>query len=157
MKTCTKCNLTKEDSNFFIRDKAAGRLHAQCKDCYKQQRSQNYANHYQKYRESYLARAKLRREKLRLEFRKNMLNYMSGKSCIDCGENDVQVLELDHRDPDEKTFTISQAVKLGYSWEEVEGELIKCVVRCANCHKRRTAQQYGWYKSKQNNGGAYRN
>jgi hypothetical protein len=32
----------------------------------------------------------------------------------------------------------------GYPWTTVENELAKCQVRCANCHRRRTAVQFDW-------------
>ena len=76
-----------------------------------------------------------------------MLEYLSDKSCADCGESDIRVLELDHLDPTTKVFSISQAVKLGHSWNSVMNEINKCQILCANCHKKRTAQQFGWYKA----------
>lgn len=84
---------------------------------------------------------------MREEFRANMLAYMSVQSCADCGEKDIRVLELDHIMPENKLFTVSQAVRLGHSWKDVLAEIEKCRVLCANCHKKRTAQQYGWYKA----------
>lgn len=30
-------------------------------------------------------------------------------------------------------------------WARVWEEIQKCEVRCANCHRRRTAKQFGWY------------
>jgi 5-methylcytosine-specific restriction endonuclease McrA len=147
IKKCTKCRTEKPLSEYFVRDKKTGRLHAQCKACYQAHRQTYYSAHYQKYRDSYLERAQRRREKLRLEFRTKMLKYLSGKSCSVCGESDIRVLELDHIDPSQKRFTISQAVRLGYKWSEVLAEIQKCQILCANCHKKRTAEQYGWYKS----------
>ncbi len=147
MKICTKCLAEKSESEYFVKDKKSGRLHAQCKLCYKEHRQSYYAHHYEKYKESYLLRAKAHREKLRAEFRSNMLQYMSDKACIDCDEADIRVLELDHIDPKSKLFNVSQAVKLGHTWKEVVAEIKKCRILCANCHKRRTAKQFNWYKS----------
>ena len=147
MKTCTKCMLTKDETEYFVRDKSTGRLHAQCKGCYKSHRQSYQANHYLAYRDTYLVRAKLRHHRVRSEYRANMLQYLSDKQCCICGENDVRVLEFDHIDPKAKSFSISQAVKLGRSWSEVIEELKKCRVLCANCHKRHTAEQQGWYKA----------
>jgi len=76
-----------------------------------------------------------------------MIEYLADKTCVDCGEHDIRVLELDHLDPQLKKFTISQAVRLGKGWEEVEQELKKCQILCANCHKKRTAKQFSWYKA----------
>lgn len=147
MKRCTKCHTEKLETEYFLRDKKSGRLHAQCKQCYQAHRQTYYAQHYAKYRAAYLTRAKQRRELLRAEYRQNMLEYLSGKFCAECGENDVRVLELDHINSSTKAFSISQAVRLGYSWSDVELELKKCQILCANCHKKRTAEQFHWYKS----------
>lgn len=147
LKKCTKCGTEKPITEYFIKDKLKGRLHAQCKLCYKLHRQSYHLIHYEKYRQQYLQRAQIRRERLRSEFRTNMLAYLSNKACIECGEADMRVLEMDHIDPAQKKFSVSQAVKLGYSWQEVLEELKKCQILCANCHKRRTAEQYQWYKA----------
>lgn len=146
MQVCSKCLIEKKDSDFFVRNKDIGKLHAQCKACYKLNRQMSYGSHYKQYRESYLNRARERRATLRNEFRENMLKYLSDKSCEDCGESDIRVLELDHKDPSTKLFSVSQAVRLGYSWTMVIEEIKKCRILCANCHKKRTALQFNWYK-----------
>ena len=75
-----------------------------------------------------------------------MLELLQKSSCILCGENDVRVLEFDHRDKDTKKFSISQATRLGRSWFEIEEEIKKCDLLCSNCHKKRTSKQFSWYK-----------
>jgi hypothetical protein len=55
------------------------------------------------------------------------------------------VLEFDHRNADHKHFDISDAL-FRRKWSEIEAELQLCDVRCANCHRRRTAQQRGFYE-----------
>lgn len=147
MKTCSKCGLSKAESEFFVKDKLRGRLHAQCKTCYQLHRQTYYKTHYTKYRESYLQRARARREKVRNTFHQNLLDYLANKACAECGENDIRVLEFDHLDPREKVFSVSQATKFGYSWEQTLAEIQKCRILCANCHKRRTASQFNWYKN----------
>lgn len=73
-----------------------------------------------------------------------MLEYLSDKSCIDCGESDSVVLEFDHlRD---KEMGVSTMMGTGYSWDAILLEIEKCEIVCANCHKRRTAKQFNWYK-----------
>ena len=76
-----------------------------------------------------------------------MFAFLSDQACAVCGEHDIRVLELDHIDPTKKKFTISQAVRLGFAWDEVLQEIAKCQILCANCHRKRTAEQYGWYKN----------
>ena len=146
MKVCTKCSVEKPDDNFFVKDSRTGRRHAQCKACYKMHRQTYQAQHYAKYASLYRARAKRRRAMLRDEFRTNMLLYLAGKSCLLCNESDIRTFELDHINPQTKSFSISQAVRLGYPVPKVLLELEKCRVLCANCHKKITAEQAGWYK-----------
>lgn len=146
MKTCTKCGETKNEADYFVKDSKTGRLHAQCKSCYKEHRKTYQKDHYVRYHQEYLKRAKLRRETLRLEFRANMLDYLDGKVCEECGETDIRTFEFAHIDATAKAFGISQAVRLGRSWSEVLSEICKCRILCANCHKKETAEQFGWYK-----------
>lgn len=155
MKTCTRCKVEKPESEYFVRDKTTGRLHAQCKQCYQEHRQTYHSEHYKKYRGTYLERAKLRREKLRDDFHEKLFRYLSKKSCEVCGEADMRVLEFDHLKPADKLFNISQAVKRGYSWDETLAEIKKCRILCANCHKKHTANQFNWYKAKLD-GGTYR-
>ncbi len=60
------------------------------------------------------------------------------KPCADCGvEYPYYVMDFDHRDPNEKSFTIAT---YGYRVSEVKllAELAKCDVVCANCHRERS-------------------
>lgn len=148
MKICSKCGQLKDLSDFFIRDKQSGKLHAQCKICYRDQRTLTYKDHYQKYRELYLTRAKSRRLAIRTNLHKEMITYLSDKTCVLCSESDAVVLEFDHRDPSKKRFSISSGIRYGYDWSIILDEIKKCRVLCANCHKRHTAQQSNWYKLK---------
>jgi hypothetical protein len=34
----------------------------------------------------------------------------------------------------------------GRRWESILQEIQKCTVRCANCHRRRTATQQRWWR-----------
>ena len=115
MKPCSKCGEYKPKSDFFVRNTATGTRHTQCKQCYKAQRRTTHAEHYRKNQAAYQQRAKQRRARLRAEFRRNMLAYLRDKSCAICGETEMRVLEFDHIDPKSKRFSISQAVRLGYS------------------------------------------
>ncbi len=146
MKTCTRCLATKPESEYFTKDKKTGRLHTQCKSCYKEHRKTYREEHYRKYHDEYLVRAKLYREKIRKEYRDGMTEYLRDKSCEVCGESDTVVLEFDHIDRTTKSFGVSQAVRLGRRWNLVLEEIKKCRIVCANCHKRITAKQFGWYK-----------
>lgn len=147
MKTCTKCGIEQPLTNYFLKERATGRLHAQCKLCYKEHRKSYMKQHYAQYGDEYRMRAKARRLHIRNELHVKMRTYMSDKACIDCGETDFRVLEFDHVDPKSKSFGIARAVTDGYKWEKILKEISKCEVVCANCHKKRTAEQFGWFRS----------
>lgn len=51
---------------------------------------------------------------------------------------DIVVLEFDHRG--DKIDDVSAYANRGRSWALVSAEIAKCDVRCANCHRRRTAE-----------------
>ena len=71
--------------------------------------------------------------------------YLLEHPCVDCGETDPTVLDFDHlRD---KRANISYLVGAGLSWTAVQEEIAKCQVRCANCHRRRTAVTAGYYRA----------
>jgi hypothetical protein len=59
------------------------------------------------------------------------------------GESDPVVLEFDHV-RGRKRAPLERLVSVGCSREALLAELDKCVVRCANCHRRRTAQTRGY-------------
>ncbi len=76
-----------------------------------------------------------RRKKNRNEFRAECRQLLGAK-CIICGYSKCQnALHFHHIDPKTKKFTVSDAfARKSYSQEEVETEIKKCILVCANCH-----------------------
>jgi len=71
-----------------------------------------------------------------------LIEYLRGHPCVDCGETDIVVLDFDHlRD---KAAGVSDLVAAGARWERILVEIEKCEVVCANDHRRRTARSFGW-------------
>lgn len=67
------------------------------------------------------------------EVKLKAVEYLGGK-CIDCGYNDhIVAFDFDHKDPSQKSFKISGTYI--YRWSELQKELDKCELRCANCHR----------------------
>ena len=62
-------------------------------------------------------------------------------SCMDCGlvvdDRTIVCFDLDHRDPADKSFTISYVIDK-VSPNDLRDELQKCDVVCKNCHALRT-------------------
>jgi hypothetical protein len=73
-------------------------------------------------------------------------DYLSEHPCIVCGESDIVVLDFDHKDRNTKKAQIGDVLG-SWNWEKILTEIQKCQVLCANCHRRRTAKQFGWYSN----------
>jgi hypothetical protein len=59
-----------------------------------------------------------------------------GGSCVCCGYNRYTgALELHHKDPNKKDFSIGSIRASIKSWERIVKELKNCVLVCSNCHK----------------------
>jgi transcription elongation factor Elf1 len=84
-----------------------------------------------------LARAHERKEQLRVFYNKLKENL----ECAQCGENHPATIQFHHRDPQQKDFNLSAAVRQGYSAERIKREMAKCTVLCANCHAK---LHYDW-------------
>jgi hypothetical protein len=85
----------------------------------------------------------------RIKVRAKLFDFLSSKSCIDCGEKDPRVLDFDHKKSSDKFKPISQMLSGHYSWKSLESEIKKCDIRCANCHRRKTYIQFNCFgKSK---------
>jgi len=77
--------------------------------------------------------------------RRAIWEYLDTHPCVDCNEDEKILLEFDHINPQDKVDVISRmARKVGMV--KLFKEIAKCAVRCANCHRRKTAQDYAWYK-----------
>jgi len=108
-----------------------------CKEC-----SRKYIrNHYLVNTEYYINKS-LKRNKMIKNLIFNYLgSYFLGHPCIDCGENDILVLEFDHRIKSEKFKEINVLMKNRGSVQSIINEVEKCDVRCANCHRRKTSRE----------------
>jgi len=58
------------------------------------------------------------------------------KECAECGENHPAVLDLHHTDPSVKEFNLSWAAANNRATDRLAAEIAKCVVLCANCHRK---------------------
>lgn len=64
--------------------------------------------------------------------------------CVDCGEQDLVVLDFDHVDG--KTASVSTLARRECSLARLAEEIARCTVRCANCHRRKTAEEHDYYR-----------
>jgi hypothetical protein len=146
MKVCTRCGKDKPETEFWFRDNSKRRLRSECKSCVGQYHSVYIKKHYLQHRDYYLRRVKARRMALKTEARQRMLEYLQGKSCEECGEADVRTFEFDHLDPSLKSFSVAHGIAAALTWDAILAEIQKCRMLCANCHRKHTAEQFGWYR-----------
>ena len=66
--------------------------------------------------------------------------------CVDCGENNPIVLEYDHNGENHKADKVSRMIVDKIHFDVIKGEIRKCVVRCANCHRIKTAKERSWHR-----------
>lgn len=139
MRECARCKQLKSEEEFNFKNKSKGIKQYECKNC-----SRHYLrSHYAKNRKYYLDKAYKRNLRIRKEIRSYVWLYLSKNPCVDCGEADPVVLEFDHIA--DKTENVSM-MNRNYNLSKVKSEIEKCKVRCANCHRRKTALELGWNK-----------
>lgn len=141
--TCTRCRKTKPSTEFNW--KIVGIKRAKhCKECSRAYIRSHYANN----KDYYLSKARRRNLRIKTQAIQYIGNYLQSHPCIDCGEKDILVLEFDHRDRNSKIGDINSIISGSGSLEKVSEEISKCDVRCANCHRRKTARENASWKLK---------
>jgi hypothetical protein len=73
-----------------------------------------------------------------------LFDRLRAGGCVDCGEHELVVLDFDHADG--KIAAVSRLAHRECSLARLDEEIAKCSVRCANCHRRRTAEEFGYYR-----------
>lgn len=141
MKTCSICHISKSlDSYNRHRSKKDG-LQTHCRDCAHIRFRKYYQSNLQKQKAVVLKRNRERK----IQNQEDILNYLKSHPCVDCGETDYIVLEFDHV-RGKKKGNISKMIG-NNCWRTILGEIQKCDVRCANCHRRKTHKEQNNYRS----------
>ena len=109
-KTCTCCNQVKSLEDFYYSN---GKYSPYCKECTRQKEQERYRN-----------------KKEQLDKWK-----ISHGGCKKCGNTKPYLLDMHHLNPEEKDFTISDAIRLNFTSEKFQQEMDKCIILCANCHR----------------------
>lgn len=133
-RVCSICKVEKDlEAEFYTHRLGRGGYRAHCKLCASSYKSQTPE------------RVLVRVYEIRARNRQFIWDYYVAHPCVDCGEGDPVVLELDHLDKAAKVAGVSQLVHNTRSLKTIQAEIAKCEVVCANCHRRRTATSQGWY------------
>ena len=141
MKTCCKCKKNKPVSEFGKYAKAKDGLFPQCKDC-----KREYDKRYYKEkagRKDSIQKSNEARRQARISI---IGEYLSNNHCVDCGESDIRVLDFDHV-RGTKVMEVTKLVATTAPIEKIIEEINKCEVRCANCHRKVTADRAGNWRA----------
>lgn len=137
MKLCTKCNQEKSLDNFRKRTKSPDGLANWCTPCFATYERERYQNG-----------DRVRKDRNKANTIKKRQDYiwkiLVESNCKVCGEDDPLVLEFDHRNPETKEYNVTEMYHL--SEAKIAKEVDKCDILCANCHRRRTIQQFGFWR-----------
>ena len=142
-KRCAGCSKKKPLSEFSIRAASKGRRASRvsrCKDCMRDY----HRDHYYKTREVRTAKKRATSKRVVERNALFVVEHLRKNPCVDCGESDIVVLDLDHRDDEKKVANVCDMVRGRRSLAAIEKEIAKCDVRCANCHRRKTARTQSW-------------
>ena len=125
MKRCTKCGELKPASEY---NKKKSRLDCYCRECNKiRQREWYSANRTKK-----VAYSKARMKVIRKKVKVWIESIKQCRGCAVCDEGCAACLDFHH--PGEKEFSICQ--RRDVSLARVMSEVAKCILLCANCHRK---------------------
>lgn len=151
-KVCSKCGKEKITADFTqkgLRLDGSPRFDSHCKACYALKQKHRRAKARQSslctdcgrpsstYRCQQCQKIHIRKNtERRHQKKKRVIDYLGGKCCR-CGMVSpiVDVYDIHHEDGDKETEICKLLNKRG-KWEDLVPELDKCVLLCANCHRR---------------------
>jgi hypothetical protein len=111
-----------------------------CREC----QSGDRDSWYQKQRYQELETVKTRKHRVGEEAQEYAHNYLSTHPCTVCGESDPAVLEFHHS---RGKGWILNSILGGNSLVALQAEISKCIVLCANCHRKISNDEPDWLKS----------
>ncbi len=128
MKICSACRSEKPLSEFGFKNRVKGIPASKCKECAKDYARKHYAINAEALREGVTSR--------RRQIGKWWREYKATQKCSRCAECHPATLDWHHTDGSDKTYGISDMVYVGFSIEAIQREIEKCIVLCANCHRK---------------------
>jgi len=102
----------------------------------KEKQREYLRRHYQENKDTYKATTRKNRDGRKDWFAELKKKYC----CVDCLESDPDCLDFHH--VEDKSFSLVNAVRFGYSEENILRELEKCECLCANCHRYRHSEEW---------------
>lgn len=139
MKRCSRCDTEKPLTDFRNNSKAKDGLAYWCRQCFREYDAERYKNgDNERINRNKAAGRKRKREYVKA--------YLKNNPCVDCGDSDWWNLDFDHRDRELKRMDVCSAIH-NLGMDNLIKEIDKCDVRCTKCHRRKTIDQMGWWRS----------
>lgn len=140
-RVCPGCG-EKDPSKFGIQRSHKDGLSSRCLICLHKKSKESYRRN-----KSTHAKCSKRYTLNRLEETRCFIwEYKLNHPCVDCGEPDPRVLQFDRIKGKKKASVSFMAFNLKSSIASIVTEILKCEVRCANCHLKRTWVDRGYLK-----------
>ena len=140
LKICTACKLSKPLSEYNKNRSRKDGRQSRCRECDRKRGRELYA------KGTYLKTILERRRERKTAKKQYLWDYLLKNPCSHCGEQDPVVLEFDHLDPNLKVAAVSEMASDDASYEAIDREISKCQILCANCHRRKTSLELGWFR-----------
>jgi len=143
MKTCSRCQSAKPLSDFHLNKRSPDGHFTICKQCkvaeakrrYDSMTPEQYQRNLQQHRERY-AKGRdgisTKRKSSYDKVKQQLADIKTNQGCLRCGEVDPSALDFHH--VADKVAEIGNGNKI--SMAVMRAELNKCVVLCANCHRK---------------------
>ena len=114
-KECCLCHKQREVSDFNRKSSTKDGLQRKCRECSRAASKRHYADN----KSYYMAKGRFHAHKVR----KSVYDYLISHPCVDCGESDPVVLDLDHV-RGEKVQSVSRMASSGRSSKAIEEEFV---------------------------------
>lgn len=122
MKKCSTCKIEKDLSDFGKNKFKPDGFQHSCNECRR--------NFYKKRSAHYIDKTKKQKRKIR----DWIIKHKKKSKCNTCPETDWICLDFHHmRDKD---IAIGAVASYGWSIERIKKEIEKCIILCANCHRK---------------------
>ena len=124
-KFCGSCQQDKPITEFAKNASKKDGLQTSCRGCQKGWSKARYQLTKEQHKES--------NRKRRLRNQLAVYEYLKGKKCVDCREDNPLVLTFDHI-RGKKLDNVSDMSRQSWGLQTIFAEIAKCEIRCFNCH-----------------------
>lgn len=140
IKICTICKLPKETGEFNKNKTRKDGLNTLCKECSQARSKQYYSENKEKHSKVCHAR-----NKRYLTALYTWINTLKSTGCILCDESDPCCIDFHHLNPEIKENNIATLIR-NLNLKQLANEIRKCVLVCANCHRKVHSKNIKLYK-----------